>query len=232
MYSWGPKMTGRALSERLGRWSFWTMFVGFNVAFFPMHILGLLGMPRRVYTYDRGLGWGTLNVIVSAGAVAFAAGALLSLVNWARAVQRREPVPDDPWDADTLEWSTTSPPPEYNFAAVPVVESRTPLWDRRPPATASTTDERAAGLTAAGAVDRTTPVTEGFDTRPEGDLRIPSESWAPLLTALGLFVVFVGLLVNAGVVAVAGVAAAVVAAMTWAWRTEADLTCRPSARSV
>jgi cytochrome c oxidase subunit I+III len=223
MYYWGPKMTGRALSERLGRWSFWTMFVGFNVAFFPMHILGLLGMPRRVYTYDRGVGWGTLNLIVSLGAVAFAGGATTSLVNWFRAVLRREAVPDDPWRADTLEWATTSPPPDYNFAVLPVVESRTPLWQRRPPALAAAADAGAIGVTAVGAVERTTPVTEGFDTRPEIDLRIPTESWVPLLTAGGLLLFFVGLLIDAGVVLAVGVVGAVLAAMTWAWRTEADL---------
>lgn len=223
MYFWGPKMTGRALSERLGTWSFWVMFVGFNVAFFPMHLLGLLGMPRRIYTYDDGLGWGTLNLVVSLGAVAFAAGAGLSLLNWLIAVRRKRPVADNPWDADTLEFSTSSPPPEFNFAAVPVVEGRHALWDARPLAFAAAADDAAAGVGAVGAVERTTPVTEGFDTRPEADLHIPKDSWVPLGTAAALALLFTGLLIDATVIAVAAVVLAVVAAATWAWRTEEDL---------
>ncbi|MCU1379894.1 MAG: cytochrome [Acidimicrobiales bacterium] len=223
MYFWGPKMTGRALSERLGKISFWVMFIGFNVAFMPMHILGLLGMPRRIYTYDRGLGWDGINLLVSVGSVAFATGAGLTLLNWIRAVRRKEPVPDDPWDADSLEWATTSPPPEYNFAALPVVEGRHPLWDRRPLRYATAGGPGTEGVTAVGAVERRTPVTEGFDTRPEEDLRIPRESWVPVATALGIAVLFVGLLVNAEIMAVVGVVGIVVAAGVWAWRTEEDL---------
>jgi cytochrome c oxidase subunit I+III len=223
MYYWGPKMTGRALSERLGRWSFWVMFVGFNVAFFPMHLLGLAGMPRRIYTYDSGLGWDALNVVVSLGSVAFAAGVGLSFFNWVRAVKRREPVPADPWDADTLEFATTSPPPEFNFAVLPVVEGRHPLWDRRPLRYATSGGSGAEGVGVAGAIDRTTPVTEGFVTQPEDDLHIPTESWVPLCTALGIALFFVGLLVTAQLLIVLGAAGAVVAAATWAWRTEEDL---------
>jgi heme/copper-type cytochrome/quinol oxidase subunit 1 len=223
MYFWGPKMTGRALSERLGRWSFWVMFVAFNVTFFPMQILGLLGMPRRVFTYDNGLGWGTLNLIASVGSVFFALGTGLSLWNWVRAVRRKEPVADDPWEADSLEWSTTSPPPEFNFAALPVVEGRHPLWDATPLRYAVGEGPGTDGLTLAGAVDRRTPVTEGFVTRPQEDLWIPHESWVPVLTAAGIAVLFTGLLVSAGLVLAAGIVSVVVAAATWAWRTEEDL---------
>jgi cytochrome c oxidase subunit I len=223
MYFWGPKMTGRALSERLGKISFWVMFIGFNVAFFPMHILGLLGMPRRIYTYDRGLGWDGINVLVTIGSVAFAVGAGLTLLNWVLAVRRKEPAPDDPWDGDSLEWATTSPPPEYNFAALPVVEGRHPLWDRRPLRYATAGGPGTEGVTVRGAIDRETPVTEGYDTLPVENLRIPRESWAPVATAAGIAIFFVGLLVDAGLVAVIGVAAMVVAAGVWAWRTEEDL---------
>jgi cytochrome c oxidase subunit I len=219
MYFWGPKMTGRALSERLGKLSFWVMFVGFNVTFFPMHVLGLLGMQRRIYTYDHGLGWDTLNLVISLGSLVFATGTGITLWNWVRAVRRKEPVPDDPWEADSLEWAISSPPPEYNFAALPVVEGRHPLWDRRPLRWASGPE----GMTATGAVRRETPVTEGYDVLPEEDLRIPRESWAPIACAAGIAVLFVGLLVSAQLVAVAGVAGLVVAAGVWAWRTEEDL---------
>ena len=132
MYYWLPKMTGRMLSERLGKLSFWVMFVSFHLAFFPMHILGLLGMPRRVYTYKAGWGWGTLNAIVTIGSFMFATGVLISLVNvvWSR--RRGEPAGANPWSADTLEWATSSPPEEYNFRRSPIVRSRSPLWDPPP----------------------------------------------------------------------------------------------------
>jgi hypothetical protein len=138
-------------------------------------------------------------------------------------VLRKEPAPDDPWDGDSLEWATTSPPPEYNFAALPVVEGRHPLWDRRPLRYATAGGPGTEGVTVRGAIDRETPVTEGYDTLPVENLRIPRESWAPVATAAGIAIFFVGLLVDAGLVAVIGVAAMVVAAGVWAWRTEEDL---------
>src|SRR3954453_12323879 len=130
LYYWLPKMTGRMLNDRLGRWSFWTMFVSFNVTFFPMHILGLMGMPRRVWTYDNGLGWGTLNLVVSIGSVIFGIGTGMTLVHFFRNRRRGPVAGPDPWHADSLEWATSSPPPEYNFAAIPIVMSRHPLWDQ------------------------------------------------------------------------------------------------------
>jgi cytochrome c oxidase subunit 1/cytochrome c oxidase subunit I+III len=180
-------------------------------------------MPRRVYTYDRGLGWDGINMIVSLGGVLFAIGAGMSLFNWVRAARRKEPVPDDPWGGDSLEWSTTSPPPEYNFAALPVVEGRHPLWDRQPLRYATSGGPGAEGVTAMGAVERQTPVTEGFETLPEEDLHIPSESWTPIATAFGIMIFFFGMLVSASLVAVLGIVGAVVGAGVWAWRTEDDL---------
>jgi len=224
IYYWMPKMTGRMLSERLGKLSFWVMFVGFNITFFPMHILGFLGMPRRVYTYNNGLGWDGLNAMVSIGSAVFALGTAITLWNWIRSRRRGDPAPDNPWDGDSLEWSTTSPPPEYNFAAVPLVASRHPLWDQKPLPFASAGDQaETAGLGIEGAVERRTPLTSGIDTRPEGNLEIPRETYLPLLTALGVAVLFVGLLVNATLMGVAGVALAVVTILWWAWRTEDDL---------
>jgi cytochrome c oxidase subunit 1/cytochrome c oxidase subunit I+III len=219
MYFWGPKMTGRALSERLGKLSFWVMFLGFNVTFFPMHILGLLGMQRRIYTYDFGLGWDALNLLISLGSLVFALGAGISLWNWVRAARRKEPVPADPFGGDSLEWAVSSPPPEHNFAELPIVEGRHPLWDRTPLRWASAPE----GMTVTGAVRRETPVTEGYDVLPEEDLRIPRDSWAPVACAAGIAVLFAGLLVSASLVAVVGVVGLVVAAAVWAWRTEEDL---------
>jgi cytochrome c oxidase subunit I+III len=224
IYYWLPKMTGRVLSERLGKWSFWVMFVGFNITFFPMHILGFLGMPRRIYTYNDGLGWNGLNMMVSFGSAVFGLGTAITLVNWALSLRRHEPVPDDQWDADSLEWATTSPPPHYNFAAIPLVASRHPLWDQQPMPYAISGDmDETKGLGAEGAVDHETPITSGIDNRPEGNLTIPEETYLPFVLALGLAIMFVGLLISAAVVAVGGVALAIFGAVWWTWRTDEDL---------
>jgi cytochrome c oxidase subunit 1/cytochrome c oxidase subunit I+III len=224
MYYWMPKMTGHLLSERLGKISFWTMFVGFNLAFFPMHILGFLGMPRRVWTYSSGLGWDGLNTIVSIGAVMFAAGTLLSLCNWVWSAWRRVPAPPNPWGADSLEWATTSPPPEYNFAAIPLVAGRHPLWQQDPlPAAASGNDEATRALGIEGARRRENPVTGGLEGRPEETAAIPHETYLPLVLALGLAAFFTGLLIDAVVVSVMAIGLALVGLIWWAWRTEMDL---------
>jgi cytochrome c oxidase subunit I len=133
IYYWFPKVTGRLLSERLGRWHFWLFVVGFNVTFLPMHWLGMIGMPRRIYTYPADRGWEFWNVVASLGVLFQAAAILVFLVNVVLALRRGEPAGDDPWDAWTLEWSTASPPPPYNFETVPVVGSRRPLWDLKHP---------------------------------------------------------------------------------------------------
>jgi cytochrome c oxidase subunit 1 len=132
-YYWFPKMSGRMYNERLGKWHFWLFLIGFHLTFDFMHIPGLLGMPRRIYTYEPGRGWDIWNLIITVGVFFQAAGILVFVCNllWSRI---RGPVcTSDPWDAWTLEWSTSSPPPEYNFAAIPVVRSRRPLWDIKHP---------------------------------------------------------------------------------------------------
>ena len=129
-FYWFPKFTGRMLDERLGRWQFWLFFVGFNVAFFPMHLLGLAGMPRRVYTYGADTGWGTLNLVATIGAVVIAVSVLVFVLNFVHSLANGPLAGDDPWGAATLEWATRSPPPTFNFVALPVVASREPLWMR------------------------------------------------------------------------------------------------------
>ena len=128
VYYWYPKMTGRLMDEKLGRWHFWLAFISFNVAFFPMHILGLQGMPRRVYTYQPEMGWGALNLVVSLGALAFALSFAVLLWNCIISARNGAPAGDNPWGASTLEWATSSPPPPQNFTFIPVVETRDPLW--------------------------------------------------------------------------------------------------------
>jgi cytochrome c oxidase subunit 1 len=132
-YYWYPKALGRLLDRRLGLWHFWLFVVGFHLTFDTMHFPGLLGMPRRIFTYDAGRGWETLNFITSLGALLQATGVLCLIVNVLRSLKKGEAAGADPWDAWTLEWATTSPPPEYNFETPPVVRSRRPLWDLKHP---------------------------------------------------------------------------------------------------
>ena len=150
------------------------MFVGFNVTFFPMHILGLLGMPRRVYTYADGLGWDGLNLFVSLGSAIFGARHRASRCSTGcGAGAHGEPVAGPTrGSADSLEWATSSPPPEHNFAAIPTVDGRHPLWDQRPLRYARRRTRRAP-RSSTGALERTTPVTSGIDTRPDDQLEIP-----------------------------------------------------------
>ncbi len=133
LYYWFPKITGRMLSEKMGVWNFWLVFIGLNLTFFPMHLLGLLGMPRRQWTYHEGLGWNLYNFVASIGSFLIAAGILIFIVNVVASLRSGERAGADPWDAWTLEWATTSPPPEYNFIKTPVVRSRRPLWDQKHP---------------------------------------------------------------------------------------------------
>src|SRR6516164_5581598 len=132
-YYWFPKMTGRMLNETLGKWHFWAFLIGFHLTFDTMHISGLLGMPRRIYTYEPGRGWDTLNLITTIGVFFQAAGVLIFVFNMIQSYFRGEPAGNDPWDAWTLEWSTSSPPPDYNFVTIPTVKSRRPLWDIKHP---------------------------------------------------------------------------------------------------
>ncbi|TMB18448.1 MAG: cytochrome c oxidase subunit I [Deltaproteobacteria bacterium] len=133
IYYWFPKATGRLLDETLGRWHFWLFVIGFNLTFAPQHFAGLIGMPRRIYTYQAGRGFEVWNQLSSAGVVFQLAAILVFLWNLGRSLVRGEPAGDDPWDAWTLEWTTTSPPPAYNFETPPVVRSRRPLWDVKHP---------------------------------------------------------------------------------------------------
>jgi cytochrome c oxidase subunit 1 len=132
-YYWFPKISGRMLSERLGKWHFWLMLIGFHLTFDFMHIPGVLGMPRRVYTYEADRGWGAWNMIATVGAFIQAIATLVFVWNLIRSYRKGELAGNDPWDAWTLEWTTSSPPPHYNFAEEPVVHSRRPLWDLKHP---------------------------------------------------------------------------------------------------
>ncbi|NRA02015.1 MAG: cytochrome c oxidase subunit I [Myxococcales bacterium] len=133
IYYWFPKVTGRRLSETLGRWNFWLLVIGFQITFTTMHVQGLLGMPRRIYTYPADRGWEIWNQATSVGVVFQIAAVAIFAFNVWRSLRKGQIAGDDPWDAWTLEWSTTSPPPSYNFETIPEVQSRRPLWDLKHP---------------------------------------------------------------------------------------------------
>ena len=212
IHFWFPKFTGRMLDERLGKWTFWVMFVGFNLAFFPMHILGLIGMPRRVYTYPGGLGFGGYNLVISIGAFIFATGVLLLLVNVARSLRSGAAAGPNPWDAPTLEWSVPSPPPPYNFVSIPIIASRHPLWEDR----LNETDERSTlGSDVLLDEGKETLAVTAFDAEPDAIMTMPGDSLLPVILALGMSVVFGGMLVVNwwGV----GAGAVIVAITLFAW---------------
>ncbi|TMK42350.1 MAG: cytochrome c oxidase subunit I [Actinobacteria bacterium] len=210
MYFWFPKVTGRMYHERLGQASFWLTFTGTGLTFFPMHIVGLLGMPRRQYTYAPGMGWTGLNLIESIGAYVLAAGLALVVVNLVVSLFRGAPAGDNPFAAPTLEWSTSSPPPPYNFPVIPRVSSPYPMWD---------VDDRLVDvrqLTEGEMVleeGHETPTTSVLDADWDEVLDMPSESPWPLAVAAALTAVFVMLLTKQVIVAAtfAAVGALVVA---------------------
>jgi cytochrome c oxidase subunit 1 len=178
-FYWFPKFTGRMLGERLGRWQFALFFVGFNVAFFPMHILGLAGMPRRIYTYAAETGWGPLNLVATIGAAVIAASMLLFVINVVRSLAKGEAAGDDPWGAGTLEWATRSPPPPFNFVALPVVASREPLWAREA--------DEPTHVRGLATWSREGLVTTVLDALPDVRYSYPSPTIWPFIAAITVF---------------------------------------------
>ncbi|MBA9032907.1 cytochrome c oxidase subunit I [Rhizobium leguminosarum] len=182
MYYWFPKITGRMMSETLGRWVFGLIFTGFNLTFFPMHILGLQGMPRRIYTYQPEMPWAGLNMFVSLSAVILAAGFLLFFIDAIRSFTSGPAAPANPWGASTLEWATSSPPPTYNFSRLPVVGSLEPLLDS--PETLAI----AAGLS----VDRRELIVSSVvEALPEARESSPGNSIWPLWSAFATTVMLI-----------------------------------------
>jgi cytochrome c oxidase subunit I len=217
IYHWFPKMTGRLLDERLGKWNFWLMFIGFNAGFFPMHISGLLGMPRRIYTYPASMGWDTLNLVTTIGSYVFAVGFFLLLVNAVVSLRRGRPAGPNPWDADSLEWATTSPPPPYNFVVIPAVASRSPLWEDRLNLSQYRSSTGEGMLLDHGKEVVTTSV---LDAEPEGVLKMPEDSILPLLAALVLTAIFALLLTHWWWSAGAACLVLLALAASWLWPRE------------
>ena len=193
IFYWFPKMTGRFLSETLGKWSFWVMFAGMNLTFFPMHFLGVSGMPRRIYTYDEGFGWEAWNMAATIGSYLIAVSILIFLVNFFRTMRQEPTAPDNPWDGSTLEWATSSPPPEHDFDVVPEVHSYTPLWTNRDMGIAPP------------------------EVPENNHIHLPPPSYMPLILAIGIGVLAVGLLSH---LALVGIGVAVAIYGIWGWTLE------------
>jgi cytochrome c oxidase subunit I+III len=215
LYYWFPKVTGRLYNEPLGKLSFWVTFIGTGLTFFPMHIVGLLGMPRRVYTYPDNVGWHSYNLIESIGSYMIAVGLLMVVANLARSYFRGPPAGADPWGGATLEWSTTSPPPEYNFAVIPTVSSAYPMWDPEDRVEDTRKLERGDLVLEDGHL---TPATTVFDAQFDEVLDMPGESIWPFLGGLAMLLLFYMLLSGHVFVACGAAGLGLLTLVGWHWR--------------
>src|SRR5215208_5425509 len=197
IYHYFPKMTGRLMDERLGKIHFWLNFIAMNLAFFPMHFSGMLGMPRRIYTYDSGQGWDTFNLMSSIGAYLLVVSTAIFFYNFFRARKTGEIAGANPWEAGTLEWTIPSPPPEYNFAKLPIVSSRYPLWE------GNEDDLESARINS----------QEGKSAEEMGII-LPYPTIKPLIVAAGLIIMFCGLMTTKALIFI-GAAILVVGLYSW-----------------
>jgi cytochrome c oxidase subunit I+III len=226
LFHWLPKITGRMLNEPLGHWSFWLTFLGTHLTFFPMHQLGFDGMPRRVYTYLPEQGLGDLNFLATIGAFMMGAGALLFLVNVAMTYRNGPVAGNDPWYGGTLEWRTSSPPADYNFATMPYISSRYPLWQQdntEPPPDRVPEGWRSFSDALNG--ERTTYMTTMLEARPEGRAFLPAPSLQPFWMAVSVTTIFVAFLPLVGfdtelLLIPVGVVLLYIIAVAWNWPEE------------
>jgi cytochrome c oxidase subunit 1 len=208
-YFWFPKITGRLLDATWGQVHFWLFLIGTNVAFFPMHILGLNGMPRRIYTYLEPTGWGPLNMVATIGAVTIALSVLIFVINAVASWMGGELAGSNPWSSSGLEWATASPPPSFNFVHTPVVTSRHPLWEptvELPVVTGLRTDRREVLMTTT------------FDARPDSRQQHPEASIWPLYLALCMGLIFIGSIFTPYLVLV-GLGVALIGLAGWGWQS-------------
>jgi cytochrome c oxidase subunit 1 len=210
IYYWFPKFSGRLLNEGLGQLHFWTMFIGFNLTFQPMMILGMLGMPRRISSYPEGMGWDLWNMMSTIGAFFIAASIIVFMVNFVVSLRSRQRVGADPWDARTLEWTIPSPPPAYNFAEIPQVTSVDDHWHKK----YAESEEGVVVPAVAGG-------SENGEEDEHHDIHLPSPSIFPLIAALGPALVAVGLIHDYALVAV-GATVMLVGLYGWALEPEAE----------
>jgi cytochrome c oxidase subunit 1 len=211
-YYWFPKFTGRLMSETTGRWNFWLFFIGFNVAFFPMHLLGLAGMPRRVWTYPAGMGWDGMNMTATVGAAIIAVSVLLFVINVLKSRRHGEMAGPNPWGGGTLEWATDSPPHAGNFVAPPVCGGRYPLWepDGLPARVTGLADDRREILT-----------TTLMDARPDLRPTMPASSIWPFLSAIAVTILFIGSIFTPWAV-VWGAVPVAIGTTLWFWPDRKD----------
>ena len=202
-YYWFPKITGRLMNEAMGKLNFWLVFIGMNITFFPMHFVGLDGMPRRIHSFDSEMGWDFWNLISSLGSAVLAAGILVLIINMVRSARKGELAGADPWDGRTLEWSIPSPPPEYNFEQIPVVHGIDPFWMQK--------RKRVS----------TVPVAGASEDNGHG-IHLPQPSYWPLLASAGLLVGAYGLIYSAtwaGII-VGAIGLAITTVSVYAWSFE------------
>ncbi|MEO8727264.1 MAG: cbb3-type cytochrome c oxidase subunit I [Acidobacteriaceae bacterium] len=210
LYYWLPKITGRMMDEIKGKWSFWVMFIGFNVAFFPMHLSGIAGMPRRVYTYPPGLALGGLNMTSTIGAFIFGLGILISVWNFFASLRYGRLAGKDPWRGETLEWATDSPPAPYEVEHIPTVVSRSPMWDDHD----QDYDPDNERILDQG---RLTLATTWLDANPLAITRIPEDSLAPLWLSIALFIFFGAIIMDWMLVALASIILSALLSFYWVW---------------
>ena len=215
LYYWLPLVKGQRLSERVGKWVFWLMFGGFNISFLPMHLTGLLGMPRRVYTYSSEMGWDTLNMVSTLGAFVLGAGVLLFLVDLVRTQRRPEQAPGNPWNASTLEWL---PSESYATRSIPEIHSADPLWDQ--PGLAEQVEAGQHYLPGTVSGKRETIATSPIAARPTYLMILPGDSWLPLLAAAGTAGFFLLLTVKMIFVAWTCGIIAVASTIAWLWGSD------------
>ncbi len=215
LYYWIPLIKGQRMSERLAKWAFWLMFGGFNIAFFPMHITGLLGMPRRVYTYPAEMGWDWLNLVSTLGAFILALGVLLVLIDIVRTLRRPEQDVGNPWNASTLEWLPTE---VYATRSIPLVKSADPLWDQ--PNLAEQVEAGQHYLPGTASGQRETIATSPVSATPKYLLILPTDGWLPFIAAAGTAGFFLLLTVKMTLVAWACGIAAIVSTVAWLWGSD------------
>ncbi|MCG6659285.1 cytochrome c oxidase subunit I [Halomonas campisalis] len=218
-YYWMPLLSGRLPSERLGRWGFWLTFLGFNLTFLVMHWTGLLGMPRRVYTYDTTMGWDLFNLISSVGGFILSVGIAMVIVDFALHFRFGRRSPRNPWHADTLEWANTMPPTNYNLVSLPAVHSRHPLWDD--PDLPRSTSAGEHGLAGTTFGRREMWGSDPLTGQVREVVHVPTNSWWPVSAAAALAVVCVSLLARVYVVAGLATLVAVVVLLYWSWENGA-----------
>lgn len=215
LYYWLPQVTGRMPSKLLGYWGFWLTFIGFNMTFFLMHVTGLLGMPRRVYTYEADLGWSGLNLLSSVGGFVMAAGVAVIVIDLALHYRFGRKAGRNPWNADTLEWAVEKPQSTFNFASLPTVRSRNPLWDD--PTLPDTISAGRHGLAHSPHGRREIFGCDPISGRTQEIIHVSTNSWWPLLAAAALAVVCVSLLLRSYLVASVGALVAVAFMLRWSW---------------